>query len=433
MSSISRSDPPNDTKTEVSIEKELNSLHDTYGPYLTIETKDEQRRMCIIRCIYSSENSSTFRIYLILSRHYPIISQLFVRFKLSTIMNDERLKSFQSNIQMMLDDTSYNCFYHGQLCLHKCLLKLKNLFDLYHKQEKSYSALLTSANNFNKKREQSSTNSEIESINGLTSSNINNSGTNNNNNTNRAFGASSSSTRTSDSQSSGVSFAQTKHRTCGARFSGGTHLICFGQILNNQQVNSVPVLTTLTDGTTNRPQSLPMRSTSLTVTKSRENSSTEEQPSYRPPTTGTVQIQSIPNNQRIAISSAPVRSSLGTSVINDHQRIMTNYRRSLGQLIPPPSTVSIYDVSILLPVSKKLADEYQIYLNNPIEMCEINQKITEEMGKDDLAHCWRLLDSLLSIQPNLQPDDPWFQTPIAQGKISSQFSFLSLSFHSRLN
>jgi hypothetical protein len=37
------------------------------------------------------------------------------------------------------------------------------------------------------------------------------------------------------------------------------------------------------------------------------------------------------------------------------------------------------------------------------------------MGKDDLAHCWRLLGGLLSIQPNLEADDSWFQTPIAQG------------------
>jgi hypothetical protein len=49
-------------------------------------------------------------------------------------------------------------------------------------------------------------------------------------------------------------------------------------------------------------------------------------------------------------------------------------------------------------------------------MCEENQRLTEEMGKDDLAHCWRLLGGLLSLQPNLQPNDPWFQTPIAQGK-----------------
>jgi len=329
----------------------------------------------------------------------------------------------------MLDETSYKCFYHGQLCLHKCLIKLKNLFDIYHKQEKLFSIIPTKTNLLNKKREQSSTNSELDSINGLTTNN-NNSSTNNNNNnnsSNRVFGGSSSSTRTSDSQLSGVSFAHANRRTCGARFSGGTNLICFGRISNNQQLNSAPVLTVLNDGTINRPQSLPMRSTSLILAKSRENSGTDEQASYRPPTTNTVQIQSVPNNQRLPMSSAPVRSSLGTSVFNDHPRISTSCRRSIGQLIHPLSTVSIYDVSILLPVCKKLAVEYKIDLNNPIDMCEINQQITQEMGNENLAHCWRLLDGLLSLQPSLQNDDSWFQTPIAQGKFKNNIFFVLYS------
>jgi hypothetical protein len=333
----------------------------------------------------------------------------------------------------MLDETSYNCFYYGQLCLHKCLLKLKNLFDTYHKQEKFFSTIPTTTNTLNKKREQSSTNSEIDSLNGLTCINNTTSNTNNTNNSNRMF-AQSSSTRTSDSQLSSVSFTQANRRTCGARFSGGTHLICFGRISNNQQINSAPILN---DGIINRPQPLTMRSTSLITTKSRENSSTDEQPSYRPPTTNTVQIQSIANNQRLVMSSAPARS-LGTSVYNnDHQRISAaTYRRSLGQLIHPHSTVSIYDVSILLPVSKKLADDYKIYLKNAIDMCEQNQQLTQNMGKDDLAHCWRLLDGLLSLQPDLQNDDPWFQTPIAQGKFKITYFFFfssTLSFFFRFN
>jgi len=337
---------------------------------------------------------------------------------------------------MLLDETSYKCFYQGKLCLHKCLVKLKNLFDLYHKQDKLCSTTTAITNNLNKKREQSSTTSEIDSSNCLTNNNPNNN-SNTNNNSNRTFGASSSSTRTSDSQLSGVSFVQANRRTCGARFSSSTHLICFGRISNNQQLTSAPVLTVSNDGTTNRPQSLPMRSTSLTVAKSRENSSTDEQSSYRPPTTNTVQIQSISNNQRITMSSAPVRSSLGTSVFNDHQRISAPYRRSLGQLNHhPQSAVSIYDVSILLPVSKKLADDYKIYLKNAIDMCEQNQQLTQNMGKDDLAHCWRLLDGLLSLQPDLQNDDPWFQTPIAQGKFKITYFFFfssTLSFFFRFN
>ena len=416
----------------MTIDNELNSLHETYGPYVIVESKDKQRRMCIIRCVYSSDHSSSsFRIYLILSRHYPVISQLFVRFKLSTMINNDRLRLLQSRIQLMFDETSQNCFYHGHLCLQKCLMKLKNLVDRYHKQEKSFMNTSNTINPFNKKREQSSTNSELESINSLTNGNTNNSGATTNNTSTRAFGGtSSSSTRTtSDSQLSNGSFSQANRRTCGARFAGGTHLICFGRVANNQPANSPPVITTLTDGQVNRTQPLPMRSTSLIATKTRESSSTDEQSGYRPPTTGTMPIQSVPNSQRITMSSAPMRS-LATSVVNDPQRMPTSYRRSIGQLATPHSTVSIYDVSILLPVSKKLADDYQIDLNNPTEMCEDNQEITEKMAKDDLIHCWRLLDGLLSIQPKLKNDDPWFQTPIAQGSyFLPTLLSLSLSFN----
>jgi hypothetical protein len=118
------SDRSRNNSTEISIQNELNSLHDTYGPYLIVEIKDEQRRMCILRCIYPFDGSGSFRIYLILSRHYPIISQLFVRFKLSSIHHtNEQLKMFQRRIQTIFDETSYKCFYSGQICLHTCLLK----------------------------------------------------------------------------------------------------------------------------------------------------------------------------------------------------------------------------------------------------------------------------------------------------------------------
>ncbi|CAF1005885.1 unnamed protein product [Adineta steineri] len=424
ISCISRLDQSNDTVTEVSVKSELNSLQNEYGPYITVEGKDEQRRMCVVRCLYSSDHSLSFRIYLFLSRHYPTISQLFVRFKLSAIYYDERVKPFQSHIQKMFDEVSSNCFYHGQLCLHKCLIKLKSLFDIHHKQENILSSIGTMTGNSNKKREQSLTSSENDSSNGIlndSSNNINNNNNaniNNNNNTNgsnRIFGPSLSA-RTSSSQTSGASFGQASRRTCGARFSSATHLVCFGQISNGQQMNSASILAGLNDGSTSRPQSVPLRSTSLTVAKSRENSTSIEQSNYRPPTTNTMQIQQTSNAQRLPMFSAPVRSTLGTSVFNDHQR-MSSYRPSLSQLIHPCSTVSIYDVSILLPVSKKLADDYKIEINNPIYMCEENGTLTQAMGKDELAHCWRLLNGLLDIQPNLQADDPWFQTPIAQGLI----------------
>ncbi|CAF0841071.1 unnamed protein product [Adineta ricciae] len=411
-------DVTNDTITEVTVANELNSLHEVYKPYIFVEGKDEQRRMCVLRCKYPLDNNFTFRIYLSLSRHYPIISQLSVRFKTPTTHNNERFKSFQSRIQTMFEETSYARFYNGQLCLHRCLAKLQNLFDMHYKQEEFFATIATTANASNKKRDSSLANSEIESVNGLFQGNASNAGTNNaaSHSSNRLCGVSSSSTRTSDSQISSASVVQCIGRTCGARFSGATHLICFGRALNSQQTNTGTILNTLSDSTLNRSQPLPMRSTSLTVAKSRENSTSVDQSNYRPPTTGTMQIQQVPSNHRPPMFSAPVRSTIGAASFHDHQRSLS-YRRSIGHLIHRPSKVAVYDVSILLPVSRKLADDYKIDLANPLDMSETNEQITQEMGKEDLAHCWRLLSGLLSIQPNLDSNDSWFQTPIAQGLI----------------
>jgi hypothetical protein len=126
--------------------------------------------------------------------------------------------------------------------------------------------------------------------------------------------------------------------------------------------------------------------------------------------------------------SAPVRSSLGSSITIDHQRISTSstsFRRSLSHhhSTQSNSTVSIYDLSILLPVNKKLANDYKLDLNHLIDMCNINQQLTKQMAKYELAHCWRLLAGLLALQPTLSDDHSWFQTPIAQGK--NTFFFLN--------
>ena len=403
----------------MSVLNELNSLHDAYGPYITVEARDIERRMCVLRCMCSLDNSTWFRLYLILSRHYPIISQLSVRFKLSTVTADDELKLLQTRIQSMFETTSQECFYHGQLCLHKCLAKLKNLFDAFYKQEKVSSATAASPRATQKNHHHSQSHSRMDSqdssIADSTGNNHSVQTNNNNNYSGRAFAGSSSSTRTSDSQISGVSFAQGQRRTCGARFSGATYLVCFGRNSNSKNLSAAPTSTTLTDSPVNQTQSVPMRSASLTVAKSRENSTMDEQTTYRPPATGTMQIQPTTNNQRWPMFSAPVRSMPSTSLGRHHERMSISHRRSLGQLIHAQSTVALYDVSILLPVSRKLADDYKIDLNDAIDMCEMNHSLTAGMAKHDLAYSWRLLGGLLSLQLNMDPNDPWFQTPIAQG------------------
>ncbi len=246
-------------------------MHDTYGPYIIVEIKDAQRRMCVLRCIYPFDGFGSFRICLFLSRHYPIISQLFVRFKLSSINNnDEYFKTFQTRIQTIFDETSYKCFYSGQLCLNTCLNKLKHLFYLYNKQEQKLSSTIITNKSNTKQHNELINSLDLDSPNGIN---------HNNKNLNKIIDQLLL-TRTNDSQIPNGPKIRTKSRTCGARFAGGTLLICFGRTLNPQQQQSptsAPPI--MTDGLIGRRSPFHMRSISLTVTKSRGSSSTDEQSS----------------------------------------------------------------------------------------------------------------------------------------------------------
>lgn len=116
--------------------------------------------------------------------------------------------------------------------------------------------------------------------------------------------------------------------------------------------------------------------------------------------------------------SAPVRSSFTGSTVSEHHFIgspLGSRRRKINSVHHSNSVVSIYDLSILSPVSKKLADEYKIDFENPIDMCGKNERVTQNMAKEELAHCWHLLRGLLHIQSELPSNDTWFQTPLAQG------------------
>lgn len=235
--------------------------------------KDEQRRICIVRCIYPLDSSGSFRIYLVLSRHYPIISELFIRFKCSAIDDSEAIKKVQMRIQALLGETSYKCFYYGRICLHTCLLKLKRFFYSFSKQEKSSTNTRTNQSNKKHREESLYYHSDMDSPTGMPHQPPSSS--------NRVFDFSLSSPRVNDSLSSNDPSIRGSRRTCGARFAGGTYLICFGRTLNLQQPPSSapPILNTMTDRIINRPVPLHIRSISLTVTKSRGNSGTEDQSS----------------------------------------------------------------------------------------------------------------------------------------------------------
>jgi hypothetical protein len=123
------------------------------------------------------------------------------------------------------------------------------------------------------------------------------------------------------------------------------------------------------------------------------------------------------DGSRATMFSAPVRSSLGTSILTDQQRQSGSFRRPSTQQPQSNSTISIYDLSILLPINKKLADDYKLDFSDTVQMCERNRRLTESMAKHELAHCWRLLSGLMTVQSSLPSDDQWFQSPIAGGEI----------------
>lgn len=258
-------------------------MNDTYGPYVTVEEKDAQHRMCIIRCAYPFDSSVMFRIYLFLSRNYPIISQLFVRFKLLACNhhsnNDsEQLKLFRKRIQTILDETSNKCFYYGQLCLHPCLLRLKHFLDSHYRHERLSSMTITSKSH-RKHHEESICSFDLDTP-SLINSNMPKK------NSNRILDQSTSSIiHKSDSELLNGSSVRANPRTCGARFTSGTYLICFGRTSNLQQQQSQPptsappILNSVVDIFINRGPPVHMRSMSLTVAKSRGNSSTDEQSS----------------------------------------------------------------------------------------------------------------------------------------------------------
>lgn len=260
----------------LSIENELNALTENYGPYIHVESRDENRYLCIIRCAYPFDNQSgTFRIYLFLCRHYPIISQLVVRFKLNTLEHvDERFKIFQQRIQSVLDETSSKCFYYGHLCLNTCLLKLKTFYQSSIKQEQ-ISVEKRSRRRQKSRTDNSNYHDDFEVFHELFSGKINR----------NLFSNSISDINVSPNyQNKENSYALTPttravRRTCGARFSGGNNLICFGRTITSPtEPSSAPVqLTTTTDSKFQRPHPLHIRSMSLTVSRTQSNSVVDDQ------------------------------------------------------------------------------------------------------------------------------------------------------------
>ena len=128
------------------------------------------------------------------------------------------LKHFKHVFKQLFDETSHKCFYSGQLCLNTCLIKLKHLFYSYYKQEQKLSSTIITNKSNTKQHNELINSLDLDSPHGIN---------HNNKNLNKIIDQSLLFTRTNDSPIKNGPTIRTKSRTCGARFAGGTLLICF--------------------------------------------------------------------------------------------------------------------------------------------------------------------------------------------------------------
>ncbi|VDN02073.1 unnamed protein product [Thelazia callipaeda] len=78
------------------------------------------------------------------------------------------------------------------------------------------------------------------------------------------------------------------------------------------------------------------------------------------------------------------RGNSGTNVLADDHHYVND--------CTPLSVVVIYDVSVLMSVSRKLARKYRLLGTNALELCMWNRKVVEEVGRNDLAKIWQIVE-----------------------------------------
>ncbi|VDM93904.1 unnamed protein product [Onchocerca ochengi] len=61
------------------------------------------------------------------------------------------------------------------------------------------------------------------------------------------------------------------------------------------------------------------------------------------------------------------------------------------------SVVVIYDVSVLMSVSKDLARKYRLIGGNALELCLWNRKVVEEVGRKDLENIWQIVELCICL------------------------------------
>lgn len=85
-----------------------------------------------------------------------------------------------------------------------------------------------------------------------------------------------------------------------------------------------------------------------------------------------------------------------------------------------PATITIYDVSKYLYVSKDLAERYLINTDDLVGMCKVNRKAALSIGRDDVAQAWSMAEMIsLGIMEMEHGDDVAGQQPFSKNLLES--------------
>lgn len=88
----------------------------------------------------------------------------------------------------------------------------------------------------------------------------------------------------------------------------------------------------------------------------------------------------------------------------------------------PAATITVYDVSKYMFVSRELADKYVINTENLLDMCRRNRQIALSLGgRDDVAHAWSMAEMIAAGLTDGDGADDMFagQNPFSKNLLES--------------
>ncbi|ODQ67066.1 hypothetical protein NADFUDRAFT_3971, partial [Nadsonia fulvescens var. elongata DSM 6958] len=89
------------------------------------------------------------------------------------------------------------------------------------------------------------------------------------------------------------------------------------------------------------------------------------------------------------------KSPIRTKVPHNYLNLLLHDEPWFNQEVPIINTVSIHDFKTLIPTSKQLAVEYEIFGKTPEKLCQYNSEVAEMHGYQEIAECWKLLSIIV--------------------------------------